>query len=62
MTQAAVAHGYSRAAFYLILANFSESGMLGLLDEARGRCGPKTLYPKALRHSMTEIAASSVVA
>jgi len=46
VTEAAAAHGYSRAAFYLVLAAFSESGMLGLLDEARGRRGPVKLRPE----------------
>lgn len=46
VTEAAAAHGYSRAAFYLVLVSFSESGMLGLLDEARGRRGPVKLRPE----------------
>jgi transposase len=46
VTEAAAAHGYSRAAFYLVLASFSESGMSGLLDEARGRRGPVKLRPE----------------
>ena len=46
VTEAAAAHGYSRAAFYLVLASFSESGMSGLLDEARGRRGPVQLRPE----------------
>ncbi len=46
VTEAAAAHGYSRAAFYLVLASFSESGMIGLLDEARGRRGPVKLRPE----------------
>lgn len=46
VTEAAAAHGYSRAAFYLVVAAFSESGMLGLLDEARGRRGPVKLRPE----------------
>jgi transposase len=44
--EAAATHGYSRAAFYLVLASFSESGMAGLLDEARGRRGPVKLRPE----------------
>ena len=32
-TAAAQAHGYSRAAFYLVAAAFERSGMVGLLDE-----------------------------
>ncbi len=46
VTEAAAAHGYSRAAFYLVLASFSEAGMLGLLDERRGRRGPVKLVPE----------------
>ncbi len=46
VTDAAAAHGYSRAAFYPVLASFSEWGMLGLLDEARGRRGPVKLRPE----------------
>lgn len=41
-------HGYSRAAFYLITAAFDEAGMLGLLDEPRGRRGPLKLTPQVL--------------
>ena len=37
VTEAAVAHGYSRAAFYLVSASFDQLGMAGLLDERRGR-------------------------
>jgi len=43
---AAAEHGYSRAAFYLVAAAFSERGMLGLLDERRGRRGPLKLTPQ----------------
>jgi hypothetical protein len=46
VTEAAAEHGYSRAAFYLVLASFAESGMSGLLDEARGRRGPVKLRPE----------------
>jgi transposase len=46
VTDATAEHGYSRAAFYLVLASFSESGMAGLLDEARGRRGPVKLRPE----------------
>ena len=44
-TRAADQHGYSRAAFYLITDAFEEQGMLGLLDERRGRRGPLKLTP-----------------
>ena len=43
VTEAAVAHGYSRAAFYLVSASFGQLGMAGLLDERRGRRGPVKL-------------------
>jgi hypothetical protein len=40
VTAAAAAHGYSRAEFYLVAAAFERAGMIGLLDERRGRKGP----------------------
>lgn len=43
VTEAAEAHGYSRAAFYLVAQAFADQGMLGLLDERRGRRGPLKL-------------------
>jgi transposase len=46
VTDAAGEHGYSRAAFYLVLSSFSQAGMSGLLDEARGRRGPVKLRPE----------------
>ena len=46
VTVAADAHGYSRAAFYLVSAAFEEAGMTGLLDERRGRRGPTKLSPE----------------
>jgi len=45
VTAAAAAHGYSRAAFYLVAAGFEQAGMAGLLDERRGRKGPVKLRP-----------------
>jgi transposase len=45
---AAEQHGYSRAAFYLIVAAFEDKGMQGLLDERRGRRGPLKLTPEML--------------
>ena len=45
VTEAAAAHGYSRAAFYLVSASFDAAGMAGLLDERRGRRGPVKLTP-----------------
>ena len=46
VTEAAAAHGYSRAAFYLVESAFDAAGMLGLLDERRGRRGPVKLTPE----------------
>jgi phage tail tape-measure protein len=43
VTAAAAAHGYSRAAFYLVAASFEQAGMAGLLDDRRGRRGPVKL-------------------
>ncbi len=43
VAEAAAAHGYSRAAFYLVAAAFDQSGMAGLIDERRGRRGPVKL-------------------
>ncbi|MGH9039626.1 MAG: helix-turn-helix domain-containing protein [Acidimicrobiia bacterium] len=45
---AAREHGYSRAAFYLVEAAFESAGMLGLLDERRGRKGPVKLTAEIL--------------
>jgi transposase len=45
VSEAAAAHGYSRAAFYLVTTAFEQSGMAGLLDERRGRRGPIKLLP-----------------
>ena len=46
VSEAAAAHGYSRAAFYLVAAAFDQSGMAGLVDERRGRRGPVKLRPE----------------
>jgi transposase len=43
VSAAAAAHGYSRAAFYLIAAAFEERGMAGVVDERPGRKGPTKL-------------------
>ncbi len=43
VTDAAAAHGYSRAGFYLVRAGFDRDGMIGLLDDKRGRRGPVKL-------------------
>lgn len=48
VSAAAAAHGYSRAAFYLVAAAFDERGMAGLIDERRGRKGPVKLTPEIL--------------
>jgi transposase len=45
---AARAHGYSRAAFYLVQAAFERAGMVGLLDDRPGRRGPLRLSPEVL--------------
>lgn len=42
-THAARLHGYSRAGFYLVVAAFEREGMVGLLDDKRGRRGPVKL-------------------
>lgn len=43
VTEAASAHGYSRAGFYLVASAFERTGMAGLLDDKRGRRGPVKL-------------------
>lgn len=48
VARAARVHGYSRANFYLIQASFEQHGMLGLLDERRGRKGPLKVTPAIL--------------
>ena len=50
VTEAAGAQGYSRASFYLVASAFEEEGMLGLLDEQRGRRGPVKLTPEILTY------------
>ena len=45
-TAAAEQHGYSRAAFYLIVTGFEDRGMQGLVDGRRGRRGPLKLTPE----------------
>ena len=47
-TASAAAHGYSRAAFYLVAAAFEHAGMTGLLDERPGRRGPVKVTPEIL--------------
>ena len=53
VTEAAAAHGYSRAAFYLVAASFDQLGMAGLLDERRGRRGPIKLTPEIVEFIRT---------
>ena len=53
VTDAAAAHGYSRAAFYLVSASFDQLGMAGLLDERRGRRGPVKLTPEIVEFIRT---------
>jgi len=50
VTAAAAGHGYSRAAFYLVADDFAERGMLGLLDERRGRRGPLKLTTEIMEY------------
>ena len=47
-TAAAAAHGYSRAAFYLVAGAFDRAGMSGLLDERPGRRGPVKITAEIL--------------
>jgi transposase len=54
VAEAAAAHGYSRAAFYLVAAAFEQSGMAGLLDERRGRRGPVKLRPEIVEFIRAE--------
>jgi transposase len=60
VTAAAASHGYSRAAFYLVAASFEESGMVGLLDERRGRRGPLKLTPEVVAFIDEQSAAMTV--
>ena len=50
ISKASQIHGYSRAAFYLIASAFEEKGMLGLLDERRGRRGPVKVTPEIIAY------------
>jgi len=56
---AARTHGYSRGAFYLVADSFSRSGMLGLIDERRGRKGPLKLSPEIVEFLRSAEAATS---
>lgn len=46
VVDAASQHGYSRAAFYLVAEAFDQEGMVGLLDDKRGRHGPLKVTPE----------------
>jgi|SRR5438128_3545670 len=59
VTDAAAAHGYSRAGFYLVAAAFDRAGMTGLLDDKRGRRGPVKLTPAITEFVHTAAAAAS---
>jgi transposase len=59
---AAAAHGYSRGGFYLVADAFSSSGMVGLLDERRGRKGPLKLSPEVVEFLRTADVATSAPA
>ncbi len=58
VTRAAAAHGYSRAAFYLVVTAFTEAGMAGLIDERPGRHGPVKLRPEIAEFIRSAPAAS----
>ncbi len=60
-TAAAQAHGYSRAAFYLVEAAFEAAGVAGLLDERRGRKGPVKLTDEILAFLGAERGRSAAV-
>lgn len=61
VSRAAAAHGYSRAAFYLVAAGFADAGMAGLVDERRGRRGPVKLRPEIAEFIRSAPAASGAV-
>jgi transposase len=64
VTAAAAAHGYSRAAFYLVLAAFEQSGMTGLIDERSGRRGPYKLTSEVvafIEHAPAETSSFELV-
>ena len=60
-TAAAQAHGYSRAAFYLVEAAFESAGVAGLLDERRGRKGPVKVTDEILAFLEAERGRSAAV-
>lgn len=48
VTEAAAAHGYSRASFYLVQEAFEQAAMAGLLGERPGRRGPLRVSPEVV--------------
>jgi transposase len=59
VTDAAAAHGYSRAGFYVVQAAFERAGMTGLIDERRGRRGPVKLTEEIVEFLRTAPASAS---
>jgi transposase len=59
VTDAADAHGYSRAGFYVVQAAFERAGMTGLIDERRGRRGPIKLTEEIVEFLRTAPASAS---
>ena len=59
VTDAADAHGYSRAGFYVVQAAFERAGMTGLIDERRGRRGPVKLTEEIVEFLRTAPASAS---
>lgn len=62
VSEVAAAHGYSRAAFYLVVAAFDQSGMAGLLDERRGRRGPVKLRPEIVEFIRADTGSGAQIA
>ena len=58
-TDAAEAHGYSRAGFYVVQAAFDRAGMTGLIDGRRGRRGPVKLTEEIVEFLRTAPASAS---
>ena len=62
VSEVAAAHGYSRAAFYLVAAAFDQAGMAGLLDERRGRRGPVKLRPEIVEFIRADTGSGAQIA
>jgi transposase len=62
VAEAAAAHGYSRAAFYLVAAAFEQAGMAGLVDERRGRRGPVKLRPEIVEFIRADTGSGAQIA